>query len=399
MRNHLRTHTRAVVVPIVVLAVVAATAATALLWNRVLERHALVPGVAGCRFLASNQTACVADRTVDAIRSSGLRGGLAATEQAGRRHGAIEAVCHAAMHRAARDLFDPHSVERSFTTAAGVGGLCGDGFGHGTFSTAIEQGDAPTLHRAVTFCNDPAIRSDSGSVEVEGNCFHSIGHGLRSRGDVIQAAGECRRLPTVPRNLGREACLSGVFMEDTMREPSVKSTADARRPCDVLTPGFESALCYGYLANKTVAAGWSWDRTARECLALPRADDTDSCLFGVGAMLPTNTLPPACAQMPSLAYGPCMFGFIQSSVVQNDRLPVSAAAKLCASGSPTRRRACSRAFGSALGSGLGPRDLDGDSCDALASASHRATCRASYARAVAHNSPGHSSGPEARGTA
>lgn len=181
---------------------------------------------------------CLRDRYQDLVRTSGVR--AAFDELTNEQNRADAGLCHQLTHEIGRAAARRYG---SVTAAYQHGDPhCGGGYYHGVLEVVVvAAGPADITLRADTFCGD--LRNAAPFSNDHLNCVHGLGHGFMAvlAGEVYMALQACDAL-TEERE--RQACYSGVFMQNLMALHDTSQPVPYLDPSRPLYPCTDVAMQY-----------------------------------------------------------------------------------------------------------------------------------------------------------
>jgi hypothetical protein len=326
-----------------------------------LRHHPLLPGVAGCRYLADTaaRSDCMASRTAAAVRADGVRPALRATQAAADASPSLLAECHEAMHAAAEAAAGNRRARASWTTVSlSLDGTCADGFAHGLLSQAVRRGPETEIAATITYCSRPGISS----LE-QANCLHGVGHGLHQRGGLDRSLDWCRDRTLVGGGSAGNDCMSGAFMQETMDHPPGAAPRELLALCRGVTSAGEADVCFSYVAGAAEEAGLELEAIADVCLAAGSEAAVRSCGSGLGEMVLPDARP-GCAGLDERIYEWCQTGYAGANVAAR-QLTARDLATGCGEIRQARQETCARVTGLVTGSSLAPDEDRLTSCARL----------------------------------
>jgi hypothetical protein len=191
-----------------------------------------------CTGPAATDHECLRDRYQDLVRTAGVR--AAFVELTDGHHGVDAGLCHQLTHEIGRTAARRYgSVSEAYRHGDPY---CGGGYYHGVLEVmVVAAGPAEITQRADTFCGD--LRTAAPFSNDHLNCVHGLGHGFMAvlGGQVHRALDVC---DTLTEERERQACYSGVFMQNLMALHDTSQPAPDLDPARPLYPCTDVAAQY-----------------------------------------------------------------------------------------------------------------------------------------------------------
>lgn len=289
----------------------------------VSEKHQVVPGIDGCRFVRARQAQldCYSRQFRKAVRRDGLQHALTIVDRKAQRSVTLGADCHLAWHpigeaQGRRDATGKRSF-RNITAASS----CQQGWAHG-YTIGYLDAAPPTDAALVQIIEaDCARQPDLNQIL---NCMHAFGHTIarRTPSDRRAAARTCQQIDTsrfpgadrpslLPGALSAVAdgslhqCLYGAYMEFGMIDLRAGSTREDN--CGDAISYEARKACYAYLSGRVGAIHGNLRAAARAChIHAPKGEMRDSCIktfaFGLDRIARCSLLVTADEQAACRAY-------------------------------------------------------------------------------------------------